>query len=569
LSEYVQVKESINKALVRMVGDELAGLGQKSENWEEARKAAEGKERTLAVLSYDVDRIKELVFSSTKPLEVNGASEIINDLSEGSPTDSSGKPPYCSVYRILQDFNLISDHVMFAGGGSGILLLPADLVETIAHEIKERFKKATISGTCSVVWQYVHLHELFLGLALPDNRETVMPGVDYMEIGQSGSAFGTLLRLLADKMRQEKETKMRAAAASLPGFIKRCKSCGFRAASEYDSFEGTEDAYLCTSCYRHRERGREERQRPGLAVAKTIEEIAGGENEDQGNYVAAIYADANAMGNMLLKLNNMEELSLFSRIVTRVIGTVRDELVKRHHLEKRYQAPVIGGDDILLIVSASKAVGVVVDLYELFREKIKQEAASLEQENRGLSNLIKEMTLSAGFVIVPQHFNIRFLVEYAEVMLNEAKKGYRLKENECVDFLVLTDGSPLSYTPGEMRDRFYVNNNGGNITLTRRPLTVEELKVLAADIKSLKKNVSRYQLKSAQSLLYNETPAVARLNLRYQWVRIAHQWDWLFQNNKSGFNYWLNMLLEEDKSRPGYYHSSISDIMELYSYVEA
>jgi hypothetical protein len=566
LGEYEKAAQTINRALTRTVGNKLADLLMNGQHLEEI-KQNQGQEKSLAFLSYDVDRIKEIVFSSTKPLEVNGASEIINDLSDECPTDNRGSPPYCSIYRILQDYDLSSDHVLFSGGGSGIILLPTILAEPVAREIQERFSKESVSGTCSVIYHCLSPHELVSGLDSLEKRATIMTGVDYLEYGNGTNTFRSLLRLLADKMRQEKETKMRIPATYLPGFIKRCKSCGTRPASEYDQIGDSEDAYLCNSCYQHRQRGREERHRPKLAVAKTIEEITGGEG--RGNYVAAVYADANGMGNMLLKLKKMEELYLFSRIVTRVVDNVRDKLVVKHDLERRYQAPVVGGDDVLLIVPATNAVEVAIDLHDLFRVEIKSESAILFTDNRELANLIEEITLSIGFVIVPQHFNIRFLIEYAEVMLNEAKKGYRLKKKECVDFLVLTDGSPLSTTPSEVRERFYVNKNKGTIALTRRPLSVEELKELAADIKNLKKNVSRAQLKNMQNLLYHEPPAVARLNLQYQWVRIANKWGWLFQNDKMGLNYWLQKFLEEDVHRPGYYRSSISDIMELYSFVEA
>lgn len=533
---------------------------------EKLRMLYRGKPRPLALVSFDVDRIKDFVFSSVKLLEISGASEMVKDLT--CPPQNGVEAPHCSVYRILEDQHLSADNVVFAGGGTGMLVVPADMAEILAKEISDRFAGAVKTGSCTTIWRAFHPHELILG---PDIAagDSFFPGVK-LPVGASG--FGSVMRLMADELREKKEEKMVPAIFSLPGYVARCASCGIRPALKRDKLSW-DDELLCESCFTQRKRGRDTKTDLSgqlLEMAQSINDILR-EDAERG-YVGVIHADADQMGRKLMQMQTLDDMAIFSSTVTRVIEDIRVHLVSKHELSRQYQAPIVGGDDILLIVPAHKTPVIVADLLTAVRQDFTYWSSLLAPDKEKLSEIFKSITMSVGFVIVPSHYQIRFSVDYAENLLAQAKKGSHEGAGEHVDFAVISDGTPLHAEISTLRQQFYTRRSEKwCLSLTARPLKASRFRALLEKIEVLKSAMAKNQLKLLENLLFGETPEAARINILYQWVRMDSWWEDIFGRDHKKMEEWLKeFLLKEGDARNGIrsYNSAITELVELYDFVE-
>lgn len=603
MGKIAERREQISRALVTILEDEAAGSVVERQEAEQLRQRF--GDRKVALVSFDVDKIKDLVFTSTAPLNIHGASEIVKDLTlqqEREGEQGEGLPS-CSVYRILKEKGLTEDHVIFAGGGTGLLMVPAgDKAKEIAQAIQDRFAERSQTGSCTAVYRELAPHELIVGLEPVKAPAGLPPGV-VMGCGDGASErdFGELVRLLADELRQAKEERLRPPIPLLPGYVHRCESCGIRAASERDVRPEGEEKWLCPSCHAHRRRGQEERERlerfePGFETAQSINEIAGLEAER--GYVGILYADANGMGQKLFSMKRMEDYALFSQAVYAVFTKVTRKIITDHKLAGRYQAPILGGDDILLLVPATKVAAIVKDLLEQVRAGCEAEAGKIEQEapNSQAAKALKDITLSAGLVIVPAHFNIRFSVDYAEALLRQAKekrhdvlqkleadkqKSQVEKEDEgrrvqCIDWMVIKEGSPLGLDIRELRERTLLRQapetatRAWKLRLTTKPVTFERFCDFLEWMGVLDKaGVSHSQLMQIQSLLEAESPRAAKLNILYQWLRVD---EWKDEHN--GFfarvgrspEQWLSEFILHETALDEY-ETGFIDLLELYEIV--
>ncbi len=562
-----EIRESLLFALNSILGDPeeadwlLAGVKA-----DELRLRYREKVRPLALVSFDVDKIKDFVFSSAKPLEISGASEMVKDLTR--LPQNGIEAPYCSVYRVLEEEGLSAKNIVFAGGGTGMLIVPAARAEKLASEIRSRFARTSGTGSCTTTWRAFFPHELILGPDITD-AAPLFPGVKHPV---EGEGFARVLRLMADELREKKEEKM-AAILPLPGYIARCLSCGIRAATQPDTRAWVEEL-LCESCFGQRERGRVEKnalEGQLLEMAQSIDDIVG-EDAERG-YVGVIHADADKMGRKLMQMKSIDDLALFSNIVTRTMEDVRTRLIAGHGLSRQYQAPIVGGDDILLIVPAHKTAVMVADLLCKVKEVFASWALQLPPGKKELGVILKEITMSVGFVIVPARYHIRFSVDCSENLLAQAKKMSHGGEGGCVDFAVITDGTPLHTEIAVLRERFYTRySEKWHLNLTARPLRAPDFEDLLNNIRLLKKKIAGSQLKILEGFLFSESPEAARMNILYQWIRVADWWDDIFGRNHNRMEEWLNrFLLKELSNRNGVrsYCSGITELTELFDFMEA
>lgn len=526
----------------------------------------------IALISFDVDKIKDFVFGSVKPLEVQGASAMVKELE----TDGA------LLGDLLKEFGLPSDAVVFAGGGNGLLVVPAQSAQAFAARLREKFTEKTGLGTCSVAWRAFAPHELIAGPegSLSD-RAQLPSGVELLPTSPANGEFGSVLRLLADQLREAKEEAHEPLLPPLPGYLHRCESCGLEAASCVDQVRPQEaQDRICQHCLDKRNRGREERHRleaQGLETALSINEVVG---EEEGGYFAVIYADANDMGSVLFKLPTMIDCALFSRAVSAGMREIVDEIVRSHKLQERYQSPVLGGDDLLLIVPAKRAVSIVDDLLAQVPATFKRRASEVGGE---AGKKLSEVTVCIGFVIVPAHFAIRFAFDYAEELLRLAKENRREliksnppKEAVSVDYLVVKDASPLNLSVRALR-RQHLERNG--LRLTAKPLSLSHFKRLLEDARRLREvGVPRSQLQQLEDLLWSDSLQGIKLNLRYQLVR-SESWKRFFElrmGSSGAFDFaaaiedWMRAGAFHVATRAGgrIHHTDLLDLLELYEFLE-
>jgi hypothetical protein len=559
-----KAKQNIEDALFSILNDkEAVKLILEKRDGEKIRQ--DFTEKSITLLSFDVDKIKDFVFTSTKPLEIQGASEIVRDIEQYKSSCSS------SVYKILRGFSLGKSNVLFAGGGTGLLIVPSDKAKGISDEIELRFAESSITGSCSVVSLQLYPHELITGFRNSCQQKiSLPPGVSIIN-GGNKAKFGDIIRILADQLGEKKDSKLISSLPLLPGFLRVCESCGIRTAVEYDN---RQREWLCQSCSQHRQRGRNEQKKH--STAEDINQIAGEELGDR-RYVAVIYADANGMGEVLFNLETMEEYAVFSQAVSCTMQKVREDLVKTHDLEYRYQAPIIGGDDILIIIPASKVTNIVSDLMSRVKEEFRSWAYRIESSS--LSSKLQNLTMSVGFVVVPSHFNIRFSVDYAEALLNTAKEAYRSRKNgnkkEYIDWMVIKEGSPLSANLKNLREnalvRKSIKEHEWKLELTDKPVTLDRFNEIRGWIKLLKRHgISKSQLRNIQTYVERESPRAAILNTRYQWSKNAEWREFFTKLGNSttplqSHEKWIKEFVMRE-IYPGQYKTGFIDMMELYEF---
>lgn len=563
---YQQEKERLQQVLTNILGEEEAAgwvVQQNIDKVDELRQRF--PEKTVALVSFDVDKIKEFVFSTTKPLEIQGASALVSDLTESNTSNKS------LVDKILESKGLTRENKLFAGGGTGLLIVPKEKGQEIASEIQNQFAKETLTGSCTTVLQEFALHELIVGSDTPSIDNTKLPSgtIVITKEGRQALSFGEVFRQLADRLRESKEEKLFLPLPPLPGILHRCQSCGVEAASEWDKIQVEEireelPDRICETCSRKRKKGRDERKKlkdTPFQTALSIDNIAGAEER---GYLAVLHADANNMGRLLSQLPSMADYAVFSRTVDKVMREVAKDIVREHNLTNCYQAPIIGGDDILLIIPAQKVAGVAKDLMEKIKEKFARAAGEIGGD---VASHLKKVGMSLGFVIVPSHFAIRFATDYAETLLHSAKEKRYETEEDCLDYLVIKDASPLIMSISDLR-RLHFRREAleWTLALTDKPVTVSKFREMLDDVKNLQDaGVAQSQLHQTETLLMQETPKVAALNMRYQWLQVESWRRFCHLKGYGDVGHCIQASGILSGKHPDY-RSSFLDLLELYEF---
>ncbi|MFQ6072102.1 MAG: hypothetical protein ACE5KT_05295, partial [Methanosarcinales archaeon] len=170
LYDVIERRDRLKSCISKILKDEEAAIrivGRQSFKVPELKERFGKGERQLALISFDVDKIKDIVFSSTKPLEVFGASEMVREFTEEGANNS--------IYAILKKFNLGKESIIFAGGGTGLLIVPASEAEGLTKEIAKKFSEFTITGSCTSVFHKFYPHELIIGPESPQFIEDNLP----------------------------------------------------------------------------------------------------------------------------------------------------------------------------------------------------------------------------------------------------------------------------------------------------------------------------------------------------------------------------------------------------------
>jgi len=572
-------KECLNRLFFRILGDQKAAAWlaeQRMDKVEELR--TRFSEKKVALVSFDVDCIKDFVFETTKPLEIQGASKMV----EGMDAEGYIMKDLLSS----KELDLTFDNILFAGGGTGLMIVPAAQASALSDKIKTQFADKTGTGSCTVTYTVFAPHELVQGPDITSTDKDIFPGVDLIAAKDSlPISFGEIMRLLADKLREAKEEKITFHHSPLPGFIRRCESCGIEAAIKGDPIRPKDSKNrICSYCLEKRNKGRNKRdklERTLRSTALTINDIA---DQDKHGYYAVVYADANNMGSILFEMKTMADYALFSWAVTDVLRTTTDDLIIEQKLNGCYQAPVIGGDDILFIVPAQKAARLTQGLMEKVREGFKKKIDETEMTGN-LAESLRGIGMSVGFVIVPAHFAIRYAVDYAEAVLHSAKKGRNDKGEDCIDYLVVKDASPLNLAIDELRKaEFRREGRAWQVDLTCKPVTVSEFNGMLSCAEALHESgMPQSQLHQIKTFLQQESPKVTSMLTRCQIVRVkawhkfrdligrngsedAEQKD-LTQQDVEQIVSEMRILCKLDKESEKY-ESGFLDLMEIYEFQE-
>ena len=506
------------------------------------------------LVSFDTDRIKEYIFATGKLREIRGASAILDELNRSD-----------MVKKSLE----FQAEKIYANGGSGMFTVPEALAGAFIQAVEKEYRLRT--RTCSITSAVTELPPGFT------DQDTIQP----------------YLQNLRHQLRLKKDGNTSPQPLLTHPFLRTCDSCSERYASQ--NVTEPESELLCGSCKNKRDKNKEIQidikdfisGKAGENVvhklwhrllgdlAREDYEVTGkerpedfddlGEMSEPENYMALIYADGDSMGKVLENLQNLNQVKQFSEVVGNAIYQSVHEAVLEYLPPGDKYFPfdilMLGGDDLVMVTTAHKAIEVSMKITEQFSE--------LTQKG-----LDERLTLSVGVAIAHAKFPFSSLLNLADQALKFAKKeavkrkrhGQETGTEGLINFIVVNNSNSLDF------DSYYEKtlcDDNQNVYRTLRPYNLADLRYIVETIRCLKKeNFPRGKLNGLRDAIFqNRNPSIlegleffSRTRDEKQWLIFRNFLTHLSTNSALPCFPWFKE--GED------YHSPFLDLIELYDFIE-
>ncbi|HBL11262.1 MAG TPA: type III-B CRISPR-associated protein Cas10/Cmr2 [Cyanobacteria bacterium UBA11162] len=347
--------------------------------------------------------------------------------------------------------------------------------------------------------------------------------------------------------------------------------------------------------------------RQKVKEARSLTEIGNASN----GFVGYIYADGNNMGGYIQKqLKTPEDYRRFSRdIFTATEESVYKALEQHLHPHELkgltgehqhrngaiihpFEILTIGGDDVMLIVPADKALAIAKTIGEEFERrlatsenyKVHYPSCLYHRYRPETAELAQcQLSMSTGVLITALATPIYYAEELAEQLLKSAKKRAKdLKKHGyyggTVDFMVMKSVTMISSNIGEFRKEGLTKQPPKQpiLKLYGAPYTLHELEGLLKTAEALKQSeFPRSQLYQIRSLL-EQGKHTAILNYRYFRTRLKPENQKLLKEkfeetwceaktNDGNLAPWMS-LLEEDSTTT--YETIWRELVDLYPFIQ-
>lgn len=366
-----------------------------------------------------------------------------------------------------------------------------------------------------------------------------------------------------------------------------------------------------------------------IEIAENLSHIANASK----NFIAYIYADGNNMGGYIQNIRTPQAYQEFSKDVELAteyaVYQALAESLHPHQLRNfneeestlsngdlvhPFEIITIGGDDILLIVPANKALAIAQLIGERFEKILLREVPLVEDstaEERIQGNykikpsnkpidLTKihrykpteapisqcQLSTSSGVLITAYNTPIYYAKDFLDQLLKSAKERAKTlkKVGYCggtVDFMPLKSVTMISSDVKGFRKQALLKKLKPNLKLYAAPYTLHELGGLINSIEALKKaDFPKSQLYQIRSLL-ERGKHTAILNYRYFRTRLKQGKQELQEefeeawcqpkdsNNKGNLAPWMydDGSLETDKSDYPLFETIWRDMVDMYDFV--
>jgi len=337
------------------------------------------------IVSYDVDSIKSYIFAPDEFQAIIGGSVLVRRFDE----------------EIAERLGNRAVKV-YTGGGSGMFLTDEEHLEEIKEEIKSAFESYVPGATITVVSEtFKKLLEFFES---PSNPVTS----DFELFEDKTPTFHGVFSYMASKMGREKKDKLRQSEVLVESQREPCEICGVGKPINGDVCKACTEKENAVASLRF---GKSEGLFGSLwkDMSLNLDAIATKTGEGQRGWIGVIYGDGNNLGKVYEKMKTAKEYIEFSeKLEETIISTIKD-VVENESLSKHFAAPILGGDDLMLLVPANKVFNVLERLVKNF------------EQNVFLSQ--KEITFSFGAAVMPSTLPIRFSFELAQKLLKSAKES--------------------------------------------------------------------------------------------------------------------------------------------------
>ncbi|MFH1114078.1 MAG: hypothetical protein V1792_09180 [Pseudomonadota bacterium] len=413
----------------------------------------------------DFPGIKRFVFGTDRLVEIRGASALLDRLNRDVI------PQFIS-----EKYGSKGGRCVFAGGGAGQFIIE-DTLENIHRTFHE------IQG--EVHRQSGGLLHTIIGVApLNGDFRTALD-----------AAF---LDLQANKFQRPFDP----SPGLHTGFVRECDSCSGMAC-EVNAFSD-ETRILCKACAQKQKMGWERGlwnkfsdylkiheihpEQSGELRPKDFEEI-GSRCRTKRGYTALVYGDGNAIGKLVKQIGKEEEFGRFSAVLDNSVREACHEALWRHCpvVDGKIPADILllGGDDLMVYMSADNAMPFAIDVARLFEQKTRE--ALLKTDQSFLENKLggRGLTISIGIAYGKSHTPISIMVDQAEEVLNKSakKRGSALVGNDaytppCIDFHLTGHFNQASVADSRRHHLTFRTPRGEEVHLYRGPYTLEEAEAL-------------------------------------------------------------------------------------------
>ena len=506
------------------------------------------------LVSFDTDRIKEYIFATGKLREIRGASAILDELNRWDMVEKS------------REFHA---EEIYANGGSGMFTVPEALAGAFIQTVEKEYRLRT--RTCSITSAVTELPPGFT------DQDAIQP----------------YLQTLMHRLRLKKDGNTSPQPLLTHPLLRTCDSCSERYASQ--NVTEPESELLCGSCKNKRDKNKEiqidikdvisgkaEENVVHKLWYRLLDNLAGEDYEVTGkkrpedfddlgemskpeNYMALIYADGDSMGKVLENLQNLDQIKQFSEVVDNAIYQSVHEAVLGHLPPGDKYFPfdilMLGGDDLVMVTTAHKAIEVSMKITEQFSE--------LTQKGLG-----ERLTLSVGVAIAHTKFPFPSLLNLADQALKFAKKeavkrkrhGQETGTEGLINFIVVNNSNSLDF------DSYYektLSDDDQNIYRTLRPYNLADLRYIVETIRCLKKkNFPRGKLNGLRDAIFQNRNQSILEGLMFFSRTTDKKQQLIFRNFLTDFS--TNSALpcfpwfKEGED----YHTPFLDLIELYDFIE-
>ena len=442
------------------------------------------QEKMEYLVVMDVPGIKEYVFGTDRLVEIRGASALLDHLNR------------VETRKFLED-GLGKSEVkcVFAGGGAGQFIIRAnrDDLDNSISDLKRLFVRKTKGGL-----------RLIFGVA-----------------DLSDGNYPAALKQAFLKLKEEKEEAPIISCTQLhTGFVRECDSCSGMASQL--SYYANEERALCNMCAKKVHYGT---RKKGLwkEFALYLQEKGVGEDwsyslrpndfEEIGDrcfarkgYTALVYADGNAMGRLIKQIQKPDQFKFFSEMVDQSIRESCYEAIYTNCKPVQGKIPadilLLGGDDLLVYLTAETALPFAIDAAQRFAEKTQQQFAAYTEDSFFADTLKGNgLTISLGIAYGRSHTPFSILLDQAEELLKSAKQQGSV-DSRAVDYFSPTyiDYHLSSHfnqiNVNDCRKNHLVLRGARRLLLYQKPYSLPDAKALLEHAQDLiKKGIPRTRLK--------------------------------------------------------------------------
>ncbi|MGY2801172.1 CRISPR-associated protein Cmr2 [Thermostichus sp. MS-CIW-25] len=351
----------------------------------------------------------------------------------------------------------------------------------------------------------------------------------------------------------------------------------------------------------------------GIGEAQSLREVANASLGSQG-FVAYLYADGNDMGGYVQQIQTPEAYRQFSRDVSEATEKAVYHALAQHLQAHRlhglspdpetgrdrngewihpFEILTIGGDDVLVVVPAHKALEIAATFCEQFEQLLLDTSATYAAQSSGkvphrypaADRKLCRLSASVGVLIASEDTPIYYAEKLTEQLLKSAKsyaKKLKPKDKDCsvatIDFLSLKSVAlVVSSIQDFRREALEIRQNSHTLKLYASPYTVPEIHGLLRTVQALQEaNFPRSQLYQIRSFL-EKGKRTATLNYLYFRSRLGKKGQPLMEafertwckakTNDGHLPPWMYVEPQVSSSTPTY-ETIWRDLVDLYAFVQ-